>query len=126
MGLFNLAQLDQADNSVIEIVHPVTGDPIGKVTVYGQDSPTYREAYKKQIRKIQDHAKRAKAKSMDMDYAEQLEMDKISACVSSVEGLEVNGSPVTKENVKEVFSSYRWIYDQVSEAIVDRRNFMKG
>ena len=122
---FDLSVLDQEDTAVIELLHPSTGDEIGAtVTVYGQDSDTYRAEARKCENRYTEYAKRNRGKMMPAEDREAMDRGKIVKCTKSIDNLIYKGVPLT--DPADVYARFPWIYEQVCQNIVDRGNFIKG
>lgn len=122
---FDLAELEQNDTAIIDLVHPGTGDEIGAtVEVYGQDSQVYRAAARKAEAKYVEYSRRNRGKAMPPEQREALEKTKIVACTKSINNLSYKGQPVT--DPADAFDRFPWIYEQTSAGIHERANFIKG
>lgn len=122
---FDLEQLEQDETATIQLVHPSTGDEIGAtVTVYGQDSEVFRKASRKAEAKFTEYARRNRGKFMSPEQREQLDTEKLVACVKSIDGLVYKGQPFT--DVAEIFRLFPWIQEQTMAGVMERANFIKG
>lgn len=123
--MFDLDSVEQNDTGEIKLVHPTTGDEIGAVaTVHGQDSELYRSEQRKAEAKYTEYARRNRGKMMPPEDRERLDKNKIIACTKSIAGLSSKGEPLT--DVAEIFARFPWIYEQVTQGIHERANFIKG
>jgi hypothetical protein len=55
---------------------------------------------------------------------EQLDREKVIACVKNVDGLSYKGEPLV--DVEDIVTRFPWIYEQITAGIADRANFMIG
>lgn len=124
---FDIAAFDQHETTTIDILHPVTGDPIPGViaTVYGQDSAPFKEATRKYKAKYTAFAMKNRGK-VTPEYEEQLELEKVTACTKSIDGLSEGANPLT--NVADILArpTLKFIYEQITAGIMDRAGFIKG
>ena len=124
---FDLKNLDVVSlantGTTVDIVHPVTGDPLGiKVTVAGMDSDLYRKAQRKILNKrLNDKKFKTRAEELENES-----IDLLAHCTMSWEGVEEDGVvvPFTVDNAKKVYRTYPWMKEQVDVAIGDRGNFL--
>lgn len=125
MASFDLAEVEQDDTAIIELVHPSTGDEIGATaTVYGQDSAIFKEETHKLSNKCAEYSRRNRGKTIsNKDYA-ALDKKKVIACTKSIDGLMYKGAPLT--DVEDIFERFPWIHEQVVAGIMERANFIKG
>jgi hypothetical protein len=122
---FDLAALDQDDTAIIQIVHPSTGDEIGATaTVYGQDSEIFRSESRKAEARFSEYSRRNRGKFMPPEQREELDRKKVIACTKSIDGLTYKGTPLT--DPEDIFTRFPWIFEQVTQGIMDRGNFIKG
>ena len=122
---FDLATLAQDDTATVQLVHPVTGDDIGaSVTVYGQDSDTFRAEARKAQSKREEYKRRNRGKDMPAEMGEALFKGQIAACVKSIDGLTMGGNPVT--DALEMFDLVPNFCEQVIAATLDRSLFMNA
>lgn len=122
---FDLAALDQDDTAIIQIVHPSTGDEIGATaTVYGQDSEIFRSESRKAEARYTEYSRRNRGKCMPPEQREGLDRQKVIACTKSIDGLTYKGTPLT--DPEDIFTRFPWIFEQVTQGIMDRGNFIKG
>jgi hypothetical protein len=122
---FDLAALDQDDTAIIQIIHPSTGDEIGATaTVYGQDSDIFRSESRKAEARFSDYSRRNRGKFMPPEQREELDRKKVIACTKSIDGLTYKGTPLT--DPEDIFTRFPWIFEQVTQGIMDRGNFIKG
>jgi hypothetical protein len=122
---FDLAALDQDDTAIIQIIHPSTGDEIGATaTVYGQDSEIFRSESRKAEARFSEYSRRNRGKFMPPEQREELDRKKVIACTKSIDGLTYKGTPLT--DPEDIFTRFPWIFEQVTQGIMDRGNFIKG
>ncbi len=122
---FDLSTLDQDDTATIQIVHPSTGDELGATaTVYGQDSEIFRSESRKAEARYTEYSRRNRGKFMPPEQREELDRQKVIACTKSIDGLMYKGVPLT--DIDDIFTRFPWIYEQVTQGIMDRGNFIKG
>ena len=125
MATYDLAELEQDDTAVIQLVHPSTGDEIGAtVTVYGQDSDIFRAESRKAEAKYTEYSRRNRGKFMPPEDRERLDKAKVVACTKAIDGLSNNGTVLI--DASDVFDRFPWIHEQVVSAVMDRSNFIKG
>lgn len=88
-----------------------------RITVLGADSKAYRKAFTAEIRRGKDEAEADVDESNARVY---------SKCITGWEGIEENGKPVkfSEDAAFDLLNRYRWITDQVAEAVEKRANFM--
>ena len=122
---FDISTLAQDDTTTIELRHPVTDDPIPGVTatIYGQDSEQCREATRKATAKYTEYARRHRGKLMPPEDQEKLDFDKIVACTKSINGLSLEGKPIT--DIAEIFNQVPAFREQIQAEIHTRENFIK-
>ena len=107
----------------VELKHPATGEKIGWfITVIGSDSSRYRDMIKARVRQ-----NLVNKEEIDLDKSEERDIELLSRCTLSWEGLVENGVPVpfNEKTCKEVYTNYPWIREQVDKAIADRSLFLK-
>jgi len=118
----------------IVIVHPVTGDELlnddGKqliVTVYGSQSPKYKQAKARALDKsLQRQGKLTNANKITAEAAELL-----VSCVKSLSGFEgkvdfdQTAPKITMDTLKSVLLEVPWFSDQVDLGIGDLANFQQ-
>ena len=124
MATFDLNSLNVDDTTTVELVHPTTGDEIKgvSITVYGQDSETYKAEQRKAEFQFAEYMRKHRNKPMPPEQREAMDKRKAVACIKSVNGLVNDGVPVTAEAAMDV----PWIFEQVTAAIFDRALFIKG
>jgi hypothetical protein len=118
----------------IEIKHPVTGAGTNVFfSVLGRDSDTYRN----RVRAMADEALRKQATGKgSADTLESLEQKNIEALVAATvswrtgdePSVTVNGEKLefSAANARRVYETLLPVRDQVSEALGDLANFMRG
>jgi hypothetical protein len=113
----------QEEGVLIDILHPVTGDPIGmKIKVAGPDSERVKSA-RQAVTNANLRANPAnKPKAADLEASAR---KVTAAAVISWGGAEENGKPVecTVDGVLRVFTDYPFIYEQVSAVVGNRALF---
>lgn len=122
---FELNTTDTNETATIDLLHPVTGQPVGaSITVYGQDSDVYRSEIRKYEDRVVEYAKRNRGKVMPSEMRDELALERLVACVESIDGLTENGEPLT--DAARLFTKYPWIREQVEAGVTERANFIKG
>jgi len=127
MSGFNLKTLDVVskanEGTTVDIVHPVTGDPLGiKVQVVGQDSDLYRKAQRKILNKrLNDKKFKTRAEELENEA-----IDLLAGCTVGWEGIQEGETdiPFSVDAAKRVYREYPWMKEQVDMAIGDRGNFL--
>lgn len=115
------------DSEWMDVIHPKTGEPTGaRILILSPDS----EEYRKLMLKRQNEQLAFTRRHGNKVSAEQLHANGLSLLVSATldwEGIVRNGEPVpcTPENVKDAYSAWPWLEEQVNEFLGDRRNFFK-
>lgn len=122
---FELNETKVTETATVDLLHPVTGQPVGaSITVYGQDSDVYRSEVRKYEDRIVEYAKRNRGKVMPAEMRDELALDRLVACVESIDGLTENGEPFT--DAARLFTKYPWVREQVEAGVAERANFIKG
>lgn len=101
--------------------------------VLGPDSEKYRSiSHKRSNQALKALTEKANKRNADDDVltAEKIEDQAIElcvACVLEVKGLTLNKKPVTNNptELKEIFTKYAWLREQLSDFIGDRANFIQ-
>lgn len=126
---FDLANLKPTSDTIdVELVHPVTEEPLGMtITVYATHSKEYKAVVHAQANaRIK---KMSKGKKVEWT-ADDVEEAGLTAVANTTKGwnLIFDGKPVpfSVDKAKEIYSDYYWIKTQVEEAQNDLSNFMKG
>lgn len=139
----DLAQLDTtaaADaGAVLTLLHPKTGDVLRQdlphdaapgvegapvtITLAGTDSERHRKFRNSLITKRL--AKRVPGK-MTAEEAESEQMDGLVALTLAWEGVTFQGEalPCTAANVRRVYTSLKWVREQVDQFVTDRANYL--
>lgn len=130
MDLQNLSTTEKANGGVtIPVKDPRSLDPIKgmTLTVLGSDSNV---AIAQEQRRTQAALERmAKGKNVvntDAETATQQSLEDLAEMVIGWEGFEEGGKPLEfkRENVLHVLNRYRWLREQVRDAVNDRALFL--
>lgn len=118
------------EGAVIEILHPITEQPVGvQIVILGADSDAYQTALRQQQDSRMRRLQRRNALSLTLEEIEESQLDLLVACVKDWSGVVMAGKELacTPENVREVLAhpGLRWIREQIDRAIGDRANFLK-
>lgn len=116
----------QEEGIVVDILHPVTGDPIGmSVQVAGPDSERARKARQAVMNANMRSNAASRPKANELEESQR---KVIAKSVISWIGVELDGKELdcTTDNVIKVFADYPFIYEQVSGAAANRAGFIKG
>lgn len=120
------------ESITIELVHPVTDEPIksesGKVftwSVFGADSKKYAGIIADKKRKYR------KSKKVDIESEDTWEMSsELLAELTDSFYVVMDGKDVkpTTENANKILSDrrFKWLREQVEKAVYDRAGFIKG
>lgn len=134
---FDLSMLDTASacdkGSEIELRHPVSNVPMGMyITIVGKDSKEFRDYTHAKIneRLRKEAYAQKRGKDVDVRTVESIEAENIEllvACTKGWRGIVKDGVevPFNVKNAIALYQDYRWIYDQINEAIGDYENFLK-
>ena len=119
------------DGATLTIVHPETEEVIEgmTITLLGQDSKVYRKMQMAKQQAALNRISKGK-KAVDFD-AEKLAEDSIDDLVKlTVEwsGFMLDGKELdcTPDNIRNVYSEWAWIKEQVQEFVADRANFFRA
>lgn len=131
--LQSLAELDTCKGAdagfECQINHPTTGAPIALwITVLGTDSETYRRTLNAQTRRMQERARKTRRPSTP----EEIDEDALQLLAAVTTGwraeLELDkGVPFpafSKAAAVDLYRRFRWIREQVDQAVGDRANFL--
>lgn len=116
----------QEEGTIVDILHPVTGDPIGMtVQVAGPDSDRARKARQAVMNANLRTSTASKPKANEIEASAR---SVVAKSVISWIGVELNGEELdcTVDNVLKVFTDYPFIYEQVSGAAANRALFIKS
>ncbi len=93
-----------------------------RIKICGRDS----KIYQKKLKVYQNKARKKKGGRFDVDEESAILDDAMEACVLEWEGFDNDKKPMkcTPDNIKLVFKVCPWIKDQVTEAVLDRSNFL--
>ena len=124
----DLNELKLKDTAVVEILHPVTGEPLGiRITIHSSDSDVARNMIRAQATTRLHHLRSKKRSILTQEEVEAEGTEYLVKCTVGWEGVEENGTPLsaTPENLRRVYSTpaYRWLRQQVDEAIAERGLF---
>jgi hypothetical protein len=102
-------------------IDPVDGKPV-TITLVGADSEVYRKSFRATINRAM--AKRTRKVST----VEETEVDAINTlarCTMAWKGLAMRGQILecNFENARMLYTTYRWIKEQVDGFVTDRANF---
>ena len=122
---FDIATLEQADTSTIQLINPNTDEPIPGVTatIYGQDSAQGRAATAEAQARYVDIARKNRGK-VTPEQTDRLELQKFIKITKSIDGLASGGKPFT--DVAEIFAKVPAFYDQIRADFADRKLFTKA
>lgn len=113
----------------VEVVHPVSGKPIGLVIqVVGTDSAAYQNIQRKlQNRRLQKW-QRNRSTKMSAEQLEEEQLELLCSCIHSWTGMVVDGKEVefSPDAAREILVRFPFVREQIDEAIGDRANFLKG
>jgi len=135
MDLSNLDVSKKAeDGAILELDHPVTGDPLideesGEaisIILLGTDSKTYRDKQREYQRKRLSKMTKKRGKEMDLTMSDEDACDLLATCTVGWEHMVENGEELefSKEAAYKLYMKYNWIREQVDMFIADRENFM--
>ena len=135
MDLSNLDVSKKAeDGAILELEHPVTGDPLinedsgeaVSIIVLGTDSKTYREKQREYQRKRLSKMTKKRGKEMDLTMSDEDACDLLATCTIGWEHMVENGEELefSKEAAYKLYMKYHWIREQVDVFIADRENFI--
>lgn len=131
----DLATLDTKKGSEegfeFQVTHPKTGEPLEIwITVQGMDSEQFQSTIKAQQRKRMDRLTRRKAQAITPDEIEAEGYDLLATITigwRTGEKFTLDGQPFpafSKAAAKQLYARFRWIREQVDEAMGDRANFL--
>jgi hypothetical protein len=143
MDLANLYTKRLADEGVkMELLHPETREPLTfkpegedkerpmTITLRGADSDAYRQ---KQLKISNQRIKRSMSAGSRNAHvaidAEDLDKDALELLIASTvawDGITINGELVefSIDNVRQLYTEYPWIREQVDSFISDRSRFL--
>jgi hypothetical protein len=130
MDLNNLKPVMADDGAVLNIVHPETEEVIEgmTITLLGQDSKVYRKiALAKQQTALNRISKGKKAVDFDAEKLAEDSIEDLVKLTTGWEGFMLDGKALeaTPANIKNVYTEWVWIKEQVSEFVADRSNFFR-
>jgi hypothetical protein len=118
------------DGAVLQILHPETEEAIDgmTITLLGQDSKVYRKiALAKQQSALNRISKGKKAVDFDAEKLAEDTIEDLVKLTTGWEGFMLDGKTIeaTPANIKNVYTEWAWIKEQVSEFVADRSNFFR-
>lgn len=130
MDLNNLKPVLADEGAVMQVVHPDTEEPIEgmTITLLGQDSNVYEKiSLKRSQAALARISKGKKAIDMDAQQVQANMLDDLVALTVDWTGFELDGKPLkpTPENVREVYTGWKFIREQAQEFVADRANFFR-
>lgn len=133
MQLMDLAELDTASCAAqgcdVRLLHPVTRAPIGAVIrVMGADAEPYRDAVRELLRAHNERLARERRSVATPDEQEEFDLALLVAATLAWSDLVEHGAPIvfSQQAARKIYRTYRWIAEQVREAIGERANFLPG
>lgn len=131
MDLNKLRLSKTETGSVLQILHPVTLEPIDgmTVTLLGQDSSLYRKLQlKRQQAALDRMAKGRNAEKLDAEKLAQTTVDDLSQLTTAWTGFVDGGKELecNPENVLKLLkdNELAWLKDQMLEFVNERANFL--
>ena len=126
---FDIGSIVVLDEFDVELLHPVTGKPLGPVvTLLGPNHPARRKRSMTRQTKIRRSMERTgKIQFGDPETDKQDEIDELAACTAGWRGFKEDGKelPFNLENATRLYTNGDWVREQVSAAMNDRANFIK-
>lgn len=118
------------DGAVLQILHPETEEAIDgmTITLLGQDSKVYRKiALAKQQSALNRISKGKKAVDFDAEKLAEDTIEDLVKLTTGWEGFMLDGKTIeaTPANIKNVYTEWAWIKEQVAEFVADRSNFFR-
>lgn len=124
----DFAKLSVKDETFCHLRHPATDEflyteekePVG-FNVAGIDSDKYRKVQADILRGENNFKKK-----ITPEKVEHMNLKQVIGCVIEPVNIVENGSKIKDdfESLKSFFEKYRWVYEQLSEFINDRTNFL--
>jgi hypothetical protein len=134
--MFDLNTLALKDTLVLELLHPVTDEPLTVKAADGSESPvtvtlwgTSSKQYRTAINAMQNRAmKRDQTKKKATPEELRKEgIELLTACSQTSANLALDGTPVTDEDTfRKLYGDARftWLKDQVDTALANVSNFI--
>lgn len=127
---FDLDTIEQADVEELQLVHPVTGMPVGeKILVYSYDSD-YMKDYVRRLGNstIKKNSRNGVFKPSTVEEQELTQRKIIAKAVKSWGGMKASGKELDKdpEIVMQLLKSKLWISEQIDTFARDRSNYFRG
>ena len=125
---FDLATLKAQDTADIIITNPESGEELTGVfvTVYGQDSDVYTAARRRYQAKHSEYKLKHRNKDMLGQAADDAFKKLIAESTKFVTGISFEGKEITSPEEAYNLPGCGWLFEQVSAALNDRSNFIKG
>jgi len=132
----DISAIGKAQDTIdVELYHPVTGEPILNedksvmtVTVHGPYSKVYKKANHDLLNRRLARANRSGGKITAT--AEELESQGFDILVKIVAGwnitLDGEKPKATESKIREVFTDYPWLREQVDAGVSDTKAFLKA
>lgn len=129
----DLLQLDSVsvanEGSELTVLHPATQEETDiKIILRGADSDEYRSNTRRRVEQMQRNAKLKNQPDMDVKDLEDKHIELLAGLTLSWTGVQKGEEdvPCTPENVKDIYTNWPWIKEQVNKFVEDRANFIKG
>jgi hypothetical protein len=116
--------------AVMTVMHPGTGRPTdARITLAGTDSKLWRNA----LSELRHNALQGADKADNaLIYAARKVSEDRTLLIASVtlewENVELEGKLLacTRENAKNLYERFRWLFEQVDSFVTDRSNFFRS
>lgn len=127
----DLSSIKPQEIFTVELRHPATDEPLidddgtaVSISVYGPGSDRNRAVRHKRANAYLKKGRKIKLTAIEVEKGAA---EDLAELVCEVKGLEINGAPVTPENIVNLFLSpeFFWVKEQVDNAAGDYENFFR-
>lgn len=131
MGLKDIGTVKETTD--VLLYHPATSEPLMNedgtqmsVTIHGPYSPVYKKInHDQQNRRLMKAQRTGGKLNLTAEEIEASSMDLLVKCVADWNiTLDKKPEPFSQEMVREVFTNYPWVREQVDSAFADTRAFL--
>lgn len=128
--MFDLSSIKENNESVLELVHPSTGEKIGAtLSLAGPEHPKRKAIEFSRQRLLRKKlAKAGRLEMTDPADDEEFEIDMLSGCTLGWSGFAENGKPVefSAAKARELYESQAWLRRQAQAFMADAVNFISA
>jgi hypothetical protein len=131
--MFDLSDLKpKSDTITVDLLHPGTGDPLAsekskmQIILYAPHTKEYKQVVHEQQNKRLERLRSKKKNFVSAEDIENLALEMVVKVTKEWDIL-LNGEvpKLTVDKVKEIYTEYPFIVEQINEAIDDYNSFTK-